>query len=143
MPQSLVVKDTSGATQTILYPIPGTAGTPSSDVASVQGVSGGVPIPVVTQLAPPKAGQKKLTVGGTAVPLASNIALVNGVVITASLTNVATIFVGDATVNTTNDGTGSGYPLAPGQSISYATTNANLVYINSVNNTDFVSYAGN
>jgi hypothetical protein len=46
MPQSLVVKDANNTNQTILHAVPGVAGTPSADVTSVQGVAGGVAIPV-------------------------------------------------------------------------------------------------
>lgn len=56
-------------------------------------------------------------------------ALVNGIVITAKTTNTGNVFVGGATVNTTDDGTGNGYRLVPGQSASFGVSNANAIYI--------------
>ena len=61
----------------------------------------------------------------------------DGVVITALSTNTGTVFVGGAGVSTT-----SGYPLAPGQSISYGSTNSSLVFIVGQNTSDAVAVTG-
>src|ERR1035437_1018444 len=71
-------------------------------------------------------GQKKLT--ASAVQLGSN-ALTNGVIFSALSTNVGNIFIGGSGVTTTADGTGNGYILEPGTSISFAATNTNLYYV--------------
>lgn len=71
-------------------------------------------------------------------------ALVNGVVLTARSTNAASVIVGfDNTVTTATDGTGLGYPLTPGQSISFGVTNANAIFIIGSNTTDVLYIAGN
>src|SRR5271157_2582651 len=57
----------------------------------------------------------------SASPLPSQ-ALVNGVVLTAKSANAGTIYVGPAGVTT-----GTGYPLAPGQSISYTVANLSAI----------------
>jgi hypothetical protein len=83
-------------------------------------------------------GQYKLT--GSAVQL-SNQVLLNGVIFTAKSTNTGSIFLGGASVNTTTDGTGNGYILEPGASISAAVTNVNVFYaIGTVN--DVLSWMG-
>jgi hypothetical protein len=69
-------------------------------------------------------------------------ALVNGLVITAKSTNAGNVFVGGATVTTTDDGSGNGYRLLPGQSINYGVTNASAIYIIGTLN-DVVYVAGN
>ena len=96
---------------------------------------------VSSPLAAPVTGQAKIATTGTAVALASNV-LVNGVVVKAKSTNAATIFVGGATVTSVYDGTGPGYPLAPGEAMSFAVSNSNSLYINGTAN-DVVSFGGN
>ncbi|MFT4076835.1 MAG: hypothetical protein QM647_15020 [Asticcacaulis sp.] len=86
-------------------------------------------------------GQTKVATTGTAVQLGVG-ALVNGVVITARSTNAGKIFVGGAAVTTTDDGSGNGYPLAAGQSISVACANLSNLSINGTAG-DYVYYAGN
>ena len=81
------------------------------------------------------AGRQLTTTG--AVALASN-ALVNGVVIKALSTNVATLYLGPSGVTT-----GNGYPLDPGEAISYGATNLNAIYLIGVNTTDAIAYTGN
>jgi hypothetical protein len=93
-----------------------------------------------TQLAV-TSGQKKIAVTGTAVQLGTG-ALVNGVVITANLNNSGPITVGPAGITNTQDGTGNGYMLYPGASMSYAVSNLSPVYINGAAG-DFVTYTGN
>jgi hypothetical protein len=55
--------------------------------------------------------------------------LANGVVLTAKSTNTGPIFIGGASVTTTDDGSGTGYKLLAGQSISFGVTNTNVIYI--------------
>jgi hypothetical protein len=85
-------------------------------------------------------GQAKIAVTGTAVNLPSKAA-VNGVILTAKSTNAAAITVGVSGVTNTVDGTGNGYILEAGSSISFAVTNTNLIFINGTIG-DIVSYAG-
>ena len=68
-----------------------------ADPASVAGLGGGQNTVL--------SGQKKIATTGTAVQLGSG-ALVNGVIITANINNVAPISVGPVGVNNTQDGTG-------------------------------------
>jgi len=95
---------------------------------------------VTTPLAGPFAGQAKIAITGTAVQLGSN-ALSNGVILTAKSTNTAIIVVGGASVANTVDGTGNGYLLAAGASVSFAVSNSNALYINGTAG-DIVSFAG-
>ena len=74
-------------------------------------------------------GQAKIAVTGTAVQLATNT-LTNGVIITALSTNSGIIKIGGSGVTNVSDGTGNGYLLEAGGSISVASTNTNVLYIN-------------
>src|SRR5579875_936932 len=86
--------------------------------------------------------QVKVATTGTAVPLASSsTTLTQGVVVTANSSNVGTIFVGGSGVINTGGGTGNGYLLVAGASVSIPINNLNAVYINGTAN-DFVSYVG-
>jgi len=96
---------------------------------------------VTTPLAAPVTGQVSIATTGTALALGSG-ALVNGIVIKANTANAATILVGGSGVTNVSTGTGNGYPLAPGEAISIASSNLSQVYINGTA-ADFVSYAGN
>jgi hypothetical protein len=87
------------------------------------------------------SGQTKIATTGTAVQLGTG-ALVNGVVITANLSNSGPITIGPAGVNNTQNGTGNGYMLYPGASMSYAVSNLSPVYLNGTAG-DFVTYTGN
>lgn len=86
-------------------------------------------------------GQRKIATTSTAVALGSGHCL-NGVVITAWAGNTNTIVVGGSGVTNTTDGTGNGYRLAPGQSISFAVADISTLYINGAAG-DSVDYAGN
>lgn len=88
----------------------------------------------------PLNGQAKIAITSTAVQLGSNT-LINGVVLTAKSTNSASIVVGGSGVTNTTDGTGNGYILAAGASMSWAISNTNLLYINGTSG-DIVSFAG-
>lgn len=96
--------------------------------------TGGMPAAVLT-------GQKAIAVAGTAVAIGSG-ALVNGVVVKASITNTSKVFVGPANVNTTDSGTGTGYPLSPGEAVSFGVANLSQVYLNGTAAGQYISYAG-
>jgi hypothetical protein len=99
-------------------------------------------IPTTTPLAAPVVGQIKIAVTNTAVALPSNV-LVNGIVIKAKSTNaVAGAFIGGAGVTTTDDGTGNGYKIVPGEAMSFAVPNSNAIYVNGTAN-DVFYYGGN
>lgn len=87
----------------------------------------------------PICGQIKIANTGTAIQLPNNT-LSNGVIITAKSTNSAPISIGVSGVNNTVDGTGNGYILEAGNSVSFAVANLNSIYINGTAN-DIVSYA--
>lgn len=89
----------------------------------------------------PITGQVKVVTTGTAVVLGSSQVLINGVIVSAKGINTQSITLGTATVTNTVDGTGNGYILAPGASISFAVSNINQIWINGTAN-DLVSYAG-
>ena len=120
---------TGAKAQVVLLDLGGGAGTDPETIAK-----GSLP----TTNANPTAiiAGRQLTTTG-AVALASN-ALVNGVVIKALSTNVATLYLGPSGVTT-----GNGYPLDPGEAISYGATNLNAIYLIGVNTTDAIAYTGN
>ncbi|HUD06475.1 MAG TPA: hypothetical protein VMR34_01175 [Candidatus Saccharimonadales bacterium] len=91
----------------------------------------------------PQVGQSKIAGTGTAVQLngGTSQVLTNGIIISASSANVASISVGGSGVNNTTGGTGNGYLLPPGASISFAMVNTNDLYINGTAG-DYVSWAG-
>ncbi|MBW6522390.1 hypothetical protein KZ810_02665 [Sphingomonas sp. RHCKR47] len=74
-------------------------------------------------------GQVPLTANTTA--QLPSVPLVNGIVIKAAATNTAPVLIGPSGVTTTTDGTGTGYPLQPGEACSFALANANGVYARS------------
>lgn len=86
-------------------------------------------------------GQKKIATTGTAVALGSGV-LFNGIIVTAKTTNTAPVFVGASGVTTTDDGTGNGYRLEPGQSISFSVADISALFINGTAG-DSVYFAGN
>lgn len=88
----------------------------------------------------PLINQKKIAVTGTAVQLQSNT-LVNGVIITAYSGNTNPITIGGSGVTNTFDGTGNGYILEAGSSVSFGVTNTNVLYINGTSG-DYISFAG-
>lgn len=109
----------------------------------VDPATGNAVTPGTGPMSAPYTAQQKVTSG--AVALAAR-ALKNGLVITAATTNTGTIVVGPAGVTAAIDGTGIGYPLVPGQSISTACSDASQVYIIGATGfaaTDFVSVIGN
>ena len=81
------------------------------------------------------SGQQTVTTSAVALP---SQALANGVVITAATANTGTVYVGPSGVTSS-----TGYPLAAGQSISYALANLSSIYIIGTNTTDAVAFTGN
>jgi len=69
-------------------------------------------------------------------------ALTNGISIQAKSTNTGKVFVGGSGVTATDDGTGNGFALPAGASISLPVSNANAVYIIGTLN-DVVYVTGN
>lgn len=88
----------------------------------------------------PITGQAKITTTGTRVQLTAGL-LTSGVIIKAKSTNTANIHVGGSTVNNTEDGTGNGAIIEPGEAVSFAVANVNALYIQG-NAGDIISYAG-
>lgn len=69
-------------------------------------------------------------------------ALINGVTIKAKSTNAGSVFVGGSGVTTTNDGTGNGLALLPGEAISYpVSTTAGIYIIGTLNDVVYVTGA--
>ena len=84
----------------------------------------------------PYADQQVVT--ASAVALATQ-ALKNGVAIRAKSTNVGKVFVGGSGVTATDDGTGNGFALQPGDAISIpASTTANTYIIGTANDVVYV-----
>lgn len=87
----------------------------------------------------PYADQQVVTASAVAL---TTQALVNGVTIRAKTTNTGGVFVGGSGVTTTDDGTGNGFKLLPGESISYSiSTTAGIYIIGTLN--DIVYVTGN
>ena len=80
------------------------------------------------------AGQKSVSVAGTAVALASSTAITS-VKIKAYYGNIKNIYVGPSTVTAAN-----GYILSTGVEVSFDVDNLADIYINSATNLDSVSY---
>jgi hypothetical protein len=91
----------------------------------------------------PLVGQAKIASTGTAVQLNGGTSqpLTNGVIITALSGNAATIEIGGSGVTNTSNGTGNGYILAAGASISFAAADTSDIWINGSSG-DIVSWAG-
>lgn len=89
--------------------------------------------------AAPYADQQVVTASAVAL---TTQALLNGVTIRAKTTNVGGVFVGAAGVTATDDGTGNGFKLMPGEAISYSiSTTAGIFIIGTLN--DIVYVTGN
>lgn len=89
----------------------------------------------------PFVGQLKIATSSTAVALPNKI-LKNGIVLKASSSNTSNLFVGASGVTTTDDGTGNGYKLEPGEAISFAILNSNTIYVNGTAGS-ILYYSGN
>lgn len=75
-------------------------------------------------------GQVKVATTGTAVQISTANDLQNGAVVKALAGNAASVVVGASGVNNTVDGTGNGFILPAGDSISVPVNDLSLVYIN-------------
>ena len=84
------------------------------------------------------SGQQAVTATSTALP---STPLYNGVVISALTTNTINVYVGPC--GPTALTTSNGYPLIPGQSISYGVTNANAICVIASTTGASIAYAGN
>jgi hypothetical protein len=133
----------SALTGTLTVQGAGAAGSPAGGVQSVQGASGGTPLN--TQGAPsgpPYSGQIALTAtaapisGGTWNP-SSPTTLVNGLVIKAPASNTGTVYIGSSGVTSAN-----GYPLSPGEAVSYGPTSAANIYALDSTTTDILVCTG-
>lgn len=140
--------DGSGVTQPITaagLPLPAGAATDAKSEAIRALLAGTLKVATPTP-ASIVTGQVKIATTGTAVAL-PNVALVNGIVVKAKTSNAAQSsaapgVVGPAGVTTVIDGTGQGYPLAPGEAASFACSNANVVSVNGTAG-DVFFYEGN
>ena len=103
--------------------------------------SGSIPVVSGSIPAAPITGQIVIAVTNTAVCLPSN-ALVNGLIVKAKTTNAGNGFVGPSGVTTTDDGTGNGYRIVPGEAWSGAVSNSSGVCVNGTAN-DVFYYTGN
>jgi len=81
------------------------------------------------------AARQTATTSAVALP---STALVNGINLTSLANNTGTIYIGSSGVTTS-----TGYPLVGGQSMSYAVTNLNAIYMIGTNTTDVLAYTGN
>lgn len=85
------------------------------------------------------ADQQVVTATATAL---TTQALINGVIIKAKSTNTGKVFIGAAGVNATDDGTGTGFALNPGDAVSIPiSTTAGLFVIGTLN--DIIYVMGN
>jgi hypothetical protein len=111
--------------------------TPGGVTKAATAPSDVVPIIAVMPLMPPAivAGVQIATTGAVALPA---IDLFNGVVLKAAIGNSGVIYVGPAGVTMA-----TGYPLNPGDAISYAVANLSAIYMIGVNTTDTIAYTGN
>jgi hypothetical protein len=134
----------SGASTSAKQPALGTAGTPSSDVITIQGSSGmravvidGTATTQPVSIAAPTTiyhAKKTVTTAGTRVALASSQA-VRSVCIKALQTNTGYIYVGDTSTSST-----TGFQLLAGDTISLDIANLNTVYIDSSVSGEGVTY---
>ena len=104
----------------------GTAGTPSSGVQSVQGVSGGTPIAVSQPGLSGGILQSVTTVGATAVPLPATPLAGRATMIVGNV-GTTTIYLGSASVLASTAALG-GFPLLGGQSLPISLSSAVLLY---------------
>lgn len=118
----------------------GTQQTQVTNFPATQPVSGTVTATPPALPSSAVVGQSNIAVTGTAVQLSSGT-LVNGVVVSASLSNAASITIGGSGVNNTVNGTGNGYILQPGASVGIAINNTNVLYINGTAG-DVVAFVG-
>jgi hypothetical protein len=124
--------------QTVSIGDPG-AGEQRAQVDSAGNLHTAVTLPVVGAAV---FGQAQVATANTAVQLPSN-AVTQGVVVQALRANTDQIYVGSSSsLNTTHDGTGNGFELQPGQSLTLAVSNTNAIWINSATAGSAVCFAG-
>lgn len=70
--------------------------------------------------------QQAVTASAVALPTRT---FLNGLVIKAKSSNTGKVFLGGSAVTTTDDGTGTGFALAAGESVSIAVGQAQSIYI--------------
>lgn len=92
-------------------------------------------MPALAQFAPPIANVQTATLSAAPLPA---LFPANGVVLKADASNSGTIYVGPAGVTTT-----TGYPLKPGEAISYGVGNLSSIYMIGTNTTDILHFTGN
>jgi len=102
--------------------------------------NGEVAVKTIALTTTPIFGQVKIAVTGTAVQFPSNN-LHNGIIITGKSSNLADMYLGNSDVGNLGDGTGKGYILEAGNSISYAIRDTSTLYVNGTAG-DILSYAG-
>jgi hypothetical protein len=73
-----------------------------------------------------RTSQYKVTASAVALPSQS---FNNGLVLKAKSANVGKVFLGGSAVTTTDDGTGTGFALAAGESVSIGVTDAASIYV--------------
>ena len=111
------------------------------DGVNAVAVTASAPLPVATPTpSAVVAGQYKVTASAAAI--GSSTALVNGIVVKARGANAGAVWVGGAGVNTTDDGTGAGYKLLPGEAASFAVSNVAAIYAIGTAN-DVLYFEGN
>lgn len=77
-----------------------------------------------------KTGQKAVAVTGTAIKLSDVNGLTNGAIVKADSANAAPIVIGGSSITNTVDGTGNGFVLVAGESISVPVADLSNIFIN-------------
>lgn len=126
------------ATDSVLASITAPVGVEGQDGATKASTAN--PVPVVTPI-PASAVLFQYKVTAAAVQMAANV-LVNGLALKAKNTNAGPVFIGGAGVTATNDGTGNSFALYPGDTLSLAISNSNVLYAIGTAN-DVLYFAGN
>ena len=96
-------------------------------------------LPALTKNSP-ATGQVVMAETGTLIQLPS-ASLINGVILTAYSQNSGPLSIGNYNVSNVMDGTGGGYILEPGCSVSAAVDNLSRIYVNGTAG-DILSYMG-
>ena len=102
--------------------------------------NGEVAVKTVALTSIPTFGQVKIAVTGTAVQFPAGL-LHNGIIITAKSTNLADMFLGNVDVDNVGTGSGKGYILEAGNSISYAVRDSSSLFVTGTSG-DILSFAG-
>jgi hypothetical protein len=102
--------------------------------------NGEVAIKTIALTTTPVFGQVIIASTGVAVQFPTNN-LHNGIIITGKSTNLGDMYLGNSNVDNLGDGTGKGYILEAGNSISYAIRDTSILYVNGTAG-DMLSFAG-